>query len=75
LRSSGAENSSRGRALSPLGEAFAIHGFTVEECIDRFLPYTMVNRRRFPSILVSLYLKLPIMWKLFGKQFLVVGRK
>ena len=58
-----------------LGEGFAIHGFTVEECIDRFLPYTMVNRRRFPSILVSLYLKFPVMWKLFGKQFLVVGRK
>jgi hypothetical protein len=35
----------------------------------------MVNRRRFPSILVSLYLKFPVMWKLFGKQFLVVGRK
>ena len=58
-----------------LGEGLAIHGFTVEECIDRFLPYTMVNRRRFPSILVSLYLKFPVMWRLFGKQFLVVGRK
>ena len=58
-----------------IGEAFTLQGFTVEESIDRFLPYTMVNRRRFPSILVSLYLKLPIAWKFFGKQFLVVGRK
>src|ERR1022692_5322401 len=29
----------------------------------------------FPRILVSLYLQLPAMWKLLGKQFLVVGRK
>jgi SAM-dependent methyltransferase len=58
-----------------ISEALMVQGFTVEESIDRFLPYTMVNRRRFPSILVSLYLKLPITWKLFGKQFLVVGRK
>jgi SAM-dependent methyltransferase len=58
-----------------LSEALAIQGFTIEESIDRFLPYTMVNRRHFPSILVSLYLKVPIMWRVFGKQFLVVGRK
>ena len=58
-----------------IAEALAIQGFTVEESVDRFLPYTMVNRRHFPSILVSLYLKVPIAWKVFGKQFLVVGRK
>jgi SAM-dependent methyltransferase len=58
-----------------IGEALAIHGFTVEESIDRFLPYTMVNRRQFPSIIVSLYLRLPFLWRLFGKQFLVIGRK
>jgi hypothetical protein len=58
-----------------ISEALAVQGFTVEESIDRFLPYTMVNRRRFSSILVSLYLKVPIAWKVFGKQFLVVGRK
>ncbi len=58
-----------------VSEALGIQGFSVEESIDRFLPYTMVNKRKFPSILVSLYLKLPIAWKFFGKQFLVVGRK
>ena len=58
-----------------IGEAFAIQGFTVEESIPRFLPYTMVNRRHLPSILVSIYLRLPLLWKIFGKQFLVVGRK
>ena len=58
-----------------IGEALAVQGFTVEESVDRFLPYTMVNRRHFPAAFVSLYLKVPIAWKVFGKQFLVVGRK
>jgi SAM-dependent methyltransferase len=58
-----------------IGEALAVQGFTVEESVDRFLPYTMVNQRHFPAALVSLYLKIPIAWKVFGKQFLVVGRK
>ena len=58
-----------------VSEAFAVQGFHVEECIDRFLPYTMVNRRRSPLLLVKLYLSMPAAWKLFGKQFLVIGRK
>jgi SAM-dependent methyltransferase len=56
-------------------EALEIQGFTVEECIARFLPYTMVNRRHSPTVLVNLYLRLPFLWKFFGKQFLVIGRK
>jgi SAM-dependent methyltransferase len=58
-----------------VGEALAVHGFKVEESVDRFLPYTMVNRRHFPLLLVSIYLRLPFLWRLFGKQFLVIGRK
>jgi SAM-dependent methyltransferase len=58
-----------------IGEAMAVQGFVVEESIDRFLPYTMVNRRQFPSLIVSLYLMMPILWRFFGKQFLVIGRK
>jgi SAM-dependent methyltransferase len=58
-----------------ISEAFAVQGFQVEECIDRFLPYTMVNRRRLPMLLVKLYLNMPVAWRLFGKQFLVTGRK
>jgi SAM-dependent methyltransferase len=58
-----------------ISEALMVQGFQIEESIDRFLPYTMVNRRRAPSILVSLYLKFPVAWRFLGKQFLVVGRK
>jgi SAM-dependent methyltransferase len=58
-----------------MAEALRLHGFQIEESVARFLPYTMVNRRRFSALVVALYLKLPIAWKIFGKQFLVVGRK
>jgi len=58
-----------------LAEVLRLHGFRIESSIPRFLPYTMVNRRAVPMTLVSLYLKLPFLWRILGKQFLVVGRK
>ena len=58
-----------------LREILEIQGFRVEAVFDRFLPYTMVNRRKYSTLLVSLYLRVPMLWKLIGKQFLVVARK
>jgi SAM-dependent methyltransferase len=58
-----------------LAEALRIHGFRVVSSLARFLPYTMVNRRPVPIALVSLYLHFPLAWRIFGKQFLIVGRK
>lgn len=58
-----------------VAEALHLQGFRIEESLAGFLPYTMVNRRAVPMLLVSLYLKIPFLWRLFGKQFLVVGRK
>lgn len=58
-----------------MAEALSVEGFHVEECVDRFLPYTMVNKRRSPLLLVRLYLDMPVFWRLWGKQFLVVARK
>jgi SAM-dependent methyltransferase len=58
-----------------LGELFEIHGFKIEKSIPRFLPYNMVRVRKRPLFLVSLYLKCPLAWHFFGKQFLLVVRK
>ena len=58
-----------------LAEALRVQGMQVERVIPRFLPYTMVNRRAVPSTLVELYLKIPLAWKMFGKQFLIFARK
>jgi SAM-dependent methyltransferase len=58
-----------------LHEALITRGFAVDVCVARFLPYTMASGPQYPLFLVRAYLALPIVWHLFGKQFLVVGRK
>lgn len=58
-----------------LGEALTTRGFDVVLRLDKFLPYTMVDRFHYPLIFLRLYLKLKPAWRVAGRQFLVVGRK
>ena len=58
-----------------LSEALVNNGFSIVTAHARFLPYTTVGGWEFPSMFVRLYLSLPIVWRLFGKQFLVVGER
>lgn len=58
-----------------LVEVLELSGFRILERLPRFLPYTMSGGRQVPIGLVRAYLKLPILWPLIGKQFLVVGQK
>jgi SAM-dependent methyltransferase len=57
-------------------EAMELAGFTRCRVVDRFLPYTMsVGVRRAPLWLVNLYVRFPLVWRFFGKQFLIVAEK
>jgi SAM-dependent methyltransferase len=58
-----------------LAEALCALGFSMDVCEGRFLPYTMSSGRRYPSVFIKLYLALPFLWRLFGRQFLVIARK
>lgn len=58
-----------------LAEGLELSGFRMERCVPRFLPYTMARDRNPPLFLVRLYLALPLAWRFFGKQFLVVGAR
>lgn len=58
-----------------LGEGLENNGYQVVESIPRFLPYSMVNAPRYPVALLRAYLALPVLWPLFGKQFLVVAER
>jgi SAM-dependent methyltransferase len=58
-----------------LSEVMTETGFTIEEKIPRFLPYTMARGKQQPLWMLRLYLKLKLAWPLFGKQFLVVASK
>ena len=56
-------------------EASLMAGFRARKVIPAFLPYT--TKSRFPQwgILVRLYLAVPLLWRFFGKQALVVAEK
>jgi SAM-dependent methyltransferase len=58
-----------------LSEALRIRGFNIERCYARFLPYTMVGGPEYPGWMLSVYLKLRILWRIKGGQFLVIARK
>lgn len=58
-----------------LAEGLSVAGFGVRTVIDRFLPYTMNNSKPTYDFLIRSYLALPLFWRFFGKQFLVVGVK
>ncbi len=58
-----------------LSEALIMAGYKIELARARFLPYTMSQGFHPPIWTLRLYLKVPVLWKLFGRQFLVVGRK
>jgi len=58
-----------------LEEGLVQAGYEIDSIIARFLPYTTRSALPQHPALVALYLKLPIVWRILGKQFLVVGRK
>lgn len=58
-----------------LAEALETRGYVVEKRIRRFLPYTIARRRPVPMFFVSIYLKLPVFWDFFGKQFLLIAER
>ena len=60
---------------SCLAEILKINGFDIEQLFPRFLPHSMSTGFSPPRFLIKLYLKLPLLWPLFGKQFLIIARK
>lgn len=58
-----------------LSEALLHKEFHIEKCLGKFLPFTMASGPQYPSFFVAVYVRLPLVWRIFGKQFLVIGRK
>lgn len=56
-------------------EALMTRGFKIEYCAGKFLPYTTADTPQSPILFLRIYLKIPLVWPLFGKQFLVVAQK
>lgn len=58
-----------------LGGMLELLGFRIERCVARFLPYQMSRRPPAALLLLRLYLKLPFLWWIIGRQFLVIATK
>lgn len=56
-----------------LSEALELKGFQIATCIDRFLPYTTKTALPTHPFFVRLYLLLPLVWKVMGRQFFLVA--
>jgi len=56
-------------------EAFAKAGFEVIELIDRFVPFSTASPRPHHPVLVDLYLRCRLAWRVLGGQFVIVGQK
>lgn len=62
-----------------LAEALEVTGFRVELLLPRFLPYTAKSRSgalaggTVGKLLITLYLKCPVLWKVFGGQIFAVA--
>lgn len=49
-------------------------GFEVREIVPRFLPFSFRSRLPTSARLARLYLQMPVLWRLAGRQFLLLAR-
>jgi SAM-dependent methyltransferase len=50
-------------------------GFSIRKIIPRFLPVSFRGRLPVNKLIVRIYFLLPLLWKIVGKQFLIVAEK
>jgi ubiquinone/menaquinone biosynthesis C-methylase UbiE len=58
-----------------LEEAFELGKFSLKKRVLRFLPFTAKSRIPQTAFLVKAYLKLPLAWRLLGKQTFMIFEK
>ncbi len=58
-----------------LSEGLRKNGFRIELLIPKFLPYTFKSRLPRAAWIVRLYLRIPLVWALLGKQMFAVATR
>jgi ubiquinone/menaquinone biosynthesis C-methylase UbiE len=56
-------------------EVLEINNFKIVQSIPKFIPYSLKSKLPNSVILLKIYLKMPIFWKIFGKQAFIYGVK
>jgi hypothetical protein len=47
----------------------------LERVVPRFLPFSTLGRLPMHPVLVKWYLRIPLFWLIFGKQYFIVASK
>jgi SAM-dependent methyltransferase len=58
-----------------LEEHLYCSGFNILKTIPRFLPVSFRSRLPVNKFIVNTYVSLPVVWKFFGQQFLIIAEK
>ena len=58
-----------------MSECLRSAGFDLERVYSRFLPYSTKSKLPRGPAFVRLYLRMPLAWRLLGKQMLIIARK
>ncbi len=56
-----------------LGEALHVTGFRLVHLVPRFLPFTTQGRLPNSILLLRAYLRIPLLWRIFGAQSFLVA--
>ena len=56
-------------------EAFVKAGFDIIRMVDRFIPFSTDSRLPQHPLLVKMYVRMPVFWRFFGGQFVIIARK
>lgn len=57
-----------------LAEVLNNYDYKIELNINKFLPFTVESRLPTHPFFVYIYLHIPLVWKLFGKQFFIISK-
>lgn len=58
-----------------LEEVFALTGFSLKKRVLRFVPFTTQSRYPAKAFLVKIYIRVPLLWHIFGKQTFLIFQK
>ncbi|MBI5676146.1 MAG: class I SAM-dependent methyltransferase [Nitrospirae bacterium] len=52
-----------------------INDFQIKICYPRFLPWSPITKISNFTILLKIYLRIPLLWRFFGKQMFIAAQK
>ncbi len=60
---------------SSLSDLLIINNFNVIKCYPKFMPWSPKHRLSRFQFLLKIYLRVPLLWKIFGKQLFLAAQK